>query len=332
MITDPGVSSSGWQLRVGTMPTPFRIVPQDTVTVGRLPEGRYDLAWSVSPNCTPHSSVPAQVSVSAGSTSHVTAIFNCAAWSALLKATTKSTGVSIPSEHQLVFRSQGYVTVIAATVPADGTALIPLPDATTQYQVSVTSSNDQCRTTPSSQEVPLKFTGVTEMTFDIKCGTPSAMDAAIEVVTQTSGQAVSSLLWQAFPTSMTLSRGGVEHIIDMLPNGVVTLRGYGTLEPLVAGEHVAKWNYLPPNCTGGEEPAPFQVVDGQVVRITLTAACANWAGRLQITAVQTDTAAWPYGSSVVFRIEGGGVSPGVIPLAHLWAGGSRHGAAALWRV
>ena len=56
VITDPGVSSSGWQLRVGTMPTPFRITPQDTVTVGRLPQGRYDLAWSLSPNCTPHSS------------------------------------------------------------------------------------------------------------------------------------------------------------------------------------------------------------------------------------------------------------------------------------
>jgi len=262
------------------------------------------------------------VSDSAGGTSHVTAIFNCAAWSALLKATTRSTGVSIPSEHQLVFRSQGYVTVIAATVPADGTALIPLPDAATQYQVSVTSSNDQCRTEPSSRDVPLKFTGVTEMTFDIKCGTPSAMDATIEVQTQTSGQAVSSLLWQAFPTSMTLSRAGVERIIDLLPNDVVTLRGYGTLEPLVAGEHMAKWNHLPPNCTGREEPAPFQVVDGQVVRITLTAACADWAGRLQITAVQTDTAALPYGSSVVFRIEGGGLPRGVIPSTYLWAGGS----------
>lgn len=321
VVTDPVLPSSGWALTVGGIPTPFRISPDDTVTIGRIPEGQYELNWTYSPNCAPHASVPARVTVTAGGTAHLTAIFTCEPWPAMLQARITSTGVSIPATQNLVFRSQGFVKVLEAAVPANGTALIPLPDPAKQYQVSVNSSNDQCRTTPTTQDVVLKFSGVSEMKLDIVCNTPSSLNAAIEVTSRTTGQAVTSLLWRAYPTSITLSRaGGDSYVIDILPNDTALFREYATLVYLIAGTHTVTWNYLPPNCVGGANPPPFEVVDGQVAHVTVTAACGDWSGRLQINALRADTTT--YGGSAVFRIDGGGLPSGTVPETVLWQGGS----------
>lgn len=314
VVTDPVLPTTSWQLQVGGM-TPYRIEPEDTVMIARMPSGRYDLAWKVSPNCSPNAAMPVQATVTAGVTSHVAAIFTCTPWNAQLQATIVSDGVSIPPEHRLVFRSSGYVTVISAPVPANGKAIIPLPETGKLYMVSVSSSNDQCRMTPSSQEVTAGPEGPVVMAFKVTCNTPTARNASIEVITRTSGTPVTSEAWEPAPMTIELSGFGRTTSLIVSPNDTMVVRDYSPLDYLITGEHQITWSGMPPNCAGVTESGPFQVVEGEVSHVTLTATCAPWTGRLQINLALTGSS---YGG-LIFRISREG-SDDVFPATYIWPG------------
>ncbi|MBP2648907.1 MAG: hypothetical protein H6Q77_2531 [Gemmatimonadetes bacterium] len=305
VATDPELQSGEWQLRVGMLPTPYHIRPADMVTIKRLPQGSYDLSWSISPNCRPQGQGVERATVTAGKASHVTAIITCTPWTARLEATIHSSGESVPQEHELVVRSMGYVPVLTATVPANGTAIIPLPDVGQQYQVALTSSNDQCRMLPSSQEVTPGSDGTAAMLFAITCGMPLAMNASIEIITRTTGEPAVSDFWvgqEAMMVSLSHPGGGSVYFVQA--NDTLVLHDYAVLDHLVSGEHVASWQGMAPNCVG-RDPLPFEVVDGQMAHVTLTATCADWTGRLQINLTVSGTLSY---WMPTFSISGGGLT------------------------
>lgn len=316
VVTVPALPTSGWSLQVGTM-APYRVEPGDTVTIGRLPSGHYDLTWSISPNCSPNAATPALATVTAGVTTHVAATLTCIPWTAELQATMVSDGESVPSEHQLIFRSAGYLKVITATVPANGKALIPLPEAGKLYMASLTSSNAECQMKPTSQEVTAGPGGTAVMFVKVACGVPTARNASIEIITRTDGTPVTSELWQPSPMTVNLSReGSSQAAFIVVPNGKMIVDEYSTLNYLLAGEHTLSWVVLPPNCLGGAAPAPFQVVEGQQSHVTLTANCVAWAGRLRINT----TLVGPNYGLLPIQITGGGLPAGGYPLTFITPG------------
>lgn len=315
VITDPVLPTSGWQIQVGAM-TPFSVNPEDTITVARLPGGRYDLTWNISPNCSANAATPAQAIVTAGVTSHVAAIFTCSPWAAQLQATMVSSGQSVPSEHQLIFRSAGYLKVLSASVPANGKALIPLPESGKLYMATLTSSNDQCFMNPRNQEVTAGPDGIVVVQFKVTCGEPTARNAMIEIITRTSGTPVTSELWEPSPMIVRVEREGRQGSFIVSPNATLYVEEYSTLNYLIAGEHRLVWESLPPNCVAGPAPDPFQVVDDEVSHVTVTAACAAWPGRLQINT----TLIGPNYGALPIHIAGGGLPVGAYPISYITPG------------